>query len=352
MVTRIDRALLEKNWPRLEVFDIKSKVMQGDTLVVASGFEERALAVIKDACDAGISDLNVIAFEYFPELVQNRTSAIQEACCLPGWSLHLIRYDRNDPTGAFQAMSSHLRTNGRIFVDISGMSRLMIVQLVVGLIRSDHHLDVSILYTAAAEYSPTETEARNRLAAQSTDLETVLSFTSTGVFGLSVLPELASTSPHQAPIRLIAFPSFNPAQLLSARSVIQPSHISIIHGVPERQSLTWRTEIIASLNQIDDVGLTQELYASTRDYSESLQTLLKLYDQWAEFSTLVLVPTGSKMQSVACGIFRAFVEDVQVVYPAPLRFTDPESHTVGVEATFDLSLNAFVDWRLELEQDG
>jgi hypothetical protein len=45
---------------------------------------------------------------------------------------------------------------------------------------------------------------------------------------------------------------------------------------------------------------------------------------------LLISPTGSKMQAVAVGIFRSFVEDVQIVYPTPRSFLSPSEYTHGI----------------------
>lgn len=77
---------------------------------------------------------------------------------------------------------------------------------------------------------------------------------------------------------------------------------------------------------------------STLDYRETLRLLLELYADHSAFDKLVVSPTGSKLQSVAVGIATAFLRDLQVVYPTPMKFTDKERHTVGVANYFRISL--------------
>ena len=47
---------------------------------------------------------------------------------------------------------------------------------------------------------------------------------------------------------------------------------------------------------------------------------------------LLISPTGSKMQTVAVGLFRACIDDVQIVYPTPGEFRSPKSYTEGLTA--------------------
>jgi hypothetical protein len=226
------------------------------------------------------------------------------------------------------------------------MSRLLIVQLIAGLIEQENNMPaVSILYTEAASYPPTEYEARAKLASRAHDPSAIFSFISVGVYDLAIVPELSSSNLNRAPTRLIAFPSFNPAQLFSVKSIIQPAKTTLIHGVPAEPALCWRTEVISQLNLINDDVVDESLSISTLDYSECLSTLLGLYDEWSEFNSLVLSPTGSKMQTVAVGIFRGFVRDIQIIYPTPLHFTDPTDHTHGAKQVYELKLDSFISLR-------
>ena len=47
------------------------------------------------------------------------------------------------------------------------------------------------------------------------------------------------------------------------------------------------------------------------------------------------------MQTVAVGIFRSFIEDVQIVYPTPQNFRSPDGYTLGASTTHLLSLCDF-----------
>jgi hypothetical protein len=69
--------------------------------------------------------------------------------------------------------------------------------------------------------------------------------------------------------------------------------------------------------------------------------LLTLYTDHAMRERLLLAPTGSKMQTVAVGIFRALVHDVQIVYPTPRGFRTPADYTHGVGPMHCLPLGAF-----------
>jgi hypothetical protein len=348
---RIDRRLKEVSWPELEKVD-SIHFQEGDVLLVCGGFEDRVMTVLNKAIETDVSALTVVDFEYYPSVEGNQHHQINKICEGVGWTHKQIQYDRCNPAGIFETVVQNIPADSkRIFVDISGMSRLLIMQLVVGALQRLELNDISILYTEAESYPPSQTEAESGLPEKGNDFSEISSFLSTGVYDLAIVPELSSINITQAPIRLVAFPSFNPAQLYSVRSIIQPPKTTLINGVPPNKELFWRKEIISKLNIIDDVTVTEEsnLNASTLDYSECLSKLLTLYEDFSESNSLVISPTGSKMQTLAVGIFRSFVQDVQIVYPTPLHFTDPTDHTHGAKQVYSLSLKPFFEFRNSLQ---
>lgn len=343
---RIDRDLSLATWPgQKKVEYVNFKV--GDVLLVCGGFEDRAMTVLNMAVNSESSGLTVIDFEYLPAVESNHFPEISVICKNLGWDHIRIEYDRCNPSGVFEAILDQLPNfTQRIYVDISGMSRLLIVQIVVGLFQHNmSNCEIIILYTEAESYPPSKSEALSMLANHINESSAILSFISTGVYDIAIVPELSSLSLNRAPVHLIAFPSFNPAQLFSAKSIIQPARTTLINGVPANPELHWRTDTICQMNQIVDEIRDQSLQISTLDYSECLNALLSIYDQWSEFNSLVLSPTGSKMQTVAVGIFRSFVSDIQIIYPTPLRFTNPTEHTLGSKQVYELNLTDFIGLR-------
>ncbi len=75
-------------------------------------------------------------------------------------------------------------------------------------------------------------------------------------------------------------------------------------------------------------------------YEETLEHLLRIYDKYNYLERIFIAPTGSKMQTVAVGIFRTFMNDVQIVYPTPRKFSS-KKYTVGVKNIYSLDLKSF-----------
>jgi len=168
----------------------------------------------------------------------------------------------------------------------------------------------------------------------------VLSYISSGIFEVASTPELASVSMLGEAIRLVAFPSFDPVQLSNLMQELQPTYTELIHGVLPAQKNKWRTKAIDELNRptLDAAQRRENHMASTRDYRETLRILIKVYGERSMFDRIVVAPTGSKMQAVAVGLFRAVLYDVQIVYPTPQIFTAPHEHTVGIRQLYKVDL--------------
>lgn len=318
---------------------------QGDTVVLAAGFEDRAFAFFNSALIHG-RHFRVIIVEYLPPNPQNRIRDALAAALEIGILVEVLTYDRENPTGFGDLLLDALgHRSGRTFLDISGMSRLLIVQTLVALHQSDESLQRTLLiYTEAAEYPPTLEEAQKALQAAEENPSEPIHFLSSGVFEISVLPELSAVGFASSPTRLIVFPTLDAVHLTALLTELQPAQLSVIEGQPPDPVNQWRPDIIGKINELDRLqkqGGAERETASTLDYRDTLDRLLRLYAKHGVRERIVLSPTGSKMQSVAVGLFRAWIRDVQIVYPTSSGFCSAESYTVGIGPTRLLDLSPF-----------
>jgi hypothetical protein len=313
-----------------------------DWLVICAGFEDRALAVLSQAVSCSTPP-HVLLVRYDPPLPENRVPQIQELCSRFNIHPHVATYNRRDPTGFGRLLVEMLASRqGRLFIDVSAMSRLLIVQAIVALKQDGLGLSKCfIVYAQAATYPPSKAEAEAELSRTLNDPTACVLFLSSGVFDVTIVPELSSTAMIGSQSRVIAFPSLDAHHLLAIRAELQPSRFSFIEGTPPDQENQWRQSVIARINRLDQIADTEMLRTSTLHYNETLSCLLDLYASHGKREKLIISPTGSKMQAVAVGIFRSWVEDVQIVFPTPLGFVAPQNYTHGVGALYCLSLDAF-----------
>ncbi len=327
---RPDEQLHLIDWPELEpIHDIV--LGSSDCFMVGAGFENRALAGLERACKMS-QNFYVALVRYLPEIAENRELMCLELCEESGLEVKEFVYDRERPAGIGLSLSSYLSRFDRVFVDISGMSRLLIVQIIVALVES--RMKFHILYAEADVYPPLEKEYKE---AHTSDGPSP-SFISSGIFEIVSCPELSSVAMLGGAIRLISFPSFDPIQLSNLVQEVQPTHNNVVYGIPPSDGMAWRTEAIDQLNKptMEALQRVEVHEASTLDYQETLNLILDLYKEHSAFDRILIAPTGSKMQAVATGILRGVLADLQIVYPTPLQFVDPGRYTEGVKQIFHL----------------
>ena len=328
---RIDERLGKLDWPNLQEIEFPS-VGTDDCLLVCAGFEDRTVETLRRACKAGITGFSLGIVNYLPNYQENKIQELRTIGQGADLQVNEFTYDRKNPTGIGEKLKQFTQDFEHVFIDISGMSRLLIVQTLVALIGQQRQ-QISIIYGEAQEYPPFELEVEQNHG-------TILSYLSSGIFEIAATPELGSVSMLGEAIRLVAFPSFDPSQLANLIQELQPTYTELIHGIPPIQENKWRTEAIRTLNRqtLSELHGRKEPEASTLDYRETLRKLLQIYAERSMFDRLVISPTGSKMQAVAVGLFRAALHDVQIVYPTPQVFTTPEKYTVGLRQLYMVDL--------------
>ena len=335
-VVRSDERLGKISWrePR-EVTE--PSVRAGDCVVVCGGFEERLVEAIRRICESGAAGFQVALVKYRPTYQQNRTDEIRTIARDVGIKVAEVVYDRMSPAGIGDTVANLARESERIIVDISGMSRLLIVQVIVALLTHIRQ-PIVVIYSEAESYFPTETEVEQGRPVDSRRWP--LGYISSGVFEIATDTALSSVSMLGSEIRLVAFPSFDPAQLGNLIQELQPTYTDLIDGLPPVEENGWRTDAIRRLNApvVATVQNCLRHSASTLDYRETLNILLDLYRRRSMFDRIVIAPTGSKMQALALGLFRSVMYDVQIVYPTPQMFTHPNRHTMGVRRLYTIEL--------------
>jgi hypothetical protein len=341
-ILRIDEQLRLINKPTLKSLDT-IQLNNLDTLILCAGFEDRAVEFLKQSVSELKSPFSVMIVEYLPRNETNRLEEIINICEFNKLPYMTLVYDRENPTLGGEKICELVRNSkGRVYIDVSGMSRLLIVQVIVALFHNRKSFDnISIIYSEAKTYPPSIEEVEKELSNEESaeELARTIMFLSSGVFETCIVPELTSVAMQGQPIRLITFPSFNTQQLIALRSEIQPHYYTFINGIPLLDENKWRTEKIRMLNDIERIPRKEEIDLCTLDYIKTLDYLLDVYDRFNTLQKIMIAPIGSKMQTVAVGIFKALMDDIQIVYPTPIKFLQPEKYTIGIRQIYRLDLD-------------
>ena len=324
------------DWPGLQKIDTPP-VVAGDCVLVCAGFEDRSIGALARIYQSGVTGVSVGIIDYLPLYSENRKEEVLGLAQKAGFSVEEFIYDRENPAGIGEKLFQFVGNFNRVFIDISGMSRLLIVQVLVALLVPGGR-PITIIYSEANEYPPCLEEFERDKDNDNTN--SLVSYLSSGVFEIVATPELSSVSMLGAAIRLIAFLSFDPSQFKNLLHELQPAYIDTIEGMPPSKKNQWRMHAIRHLNQsnLNLLQVHKNHNASTLHYKETLKLLLKIYSERSMFDRIVIAPTGSKMQAVAVGLFRAVLYDTQIVYPTPQVFTTPTQHTIGIRQIYKIDL--------------
>lgn len=333
---RTDERLGRVAWPMLQRIESPT-IPAGSRVILCAGFEDRAVEVWRRICQSGNANFAAGLITYRPFYPQNRKSEFHEISRKTDVSITEISYDRQNPAGIGERIVNFARDSGHVFIDVSGMSRLLIVQTLVALLSTGCR-PITLIYSEADRYPPSR-EQFDRDQSDRADTSP-LSYLSSGIFEIATTPELSSIAMLGENIRLVAFPSFDRSHLANLIQELQPTYTDLLHGIPPAGTNAWRTEAVRDLNRpvLDSLPRNTDHRASTLDYTETLRILLDIYKERSMFDKIVMAPTGSKMQAVAVALFRAALSDVQIVYPTPQTFTAPDEYTVGVRQMYALDL--------------
>ncbi len=341
-ISRLDEKLHALSLPALkEENEIDFKC--GDVVVVCAGFEDRAKKVLEQIIAREIREIFVFIVIYEPTVTENKSNELLDLCKKSNIETTTITYNRKNPDGAgidiLNRISNH---DGNLWIDISGMSRLLIIQIIDKLKeRKTNFSGIKILYSEAEEYPPKEDDVSKALKEREDGHSDLFMFLSSGVFDVSILPELSSIALQGQPIRMVVFPTFSYDQLVALKTIIQPSYTTIINGKPPSEENYWRLEAIRTLNEINKIVHRDEHSVSTLDYRETFNLMTEIYSKYGELEKIVIAPIGSKMQTVGLALVRAHLNDIQIVYPTPQSFINPGEYTKGVKTIYSLDLSNF-----------
>jgi hypothetical protein len=139
-------------------------------------------------------------------------------------------------------------------------------------------------------------------------------------------PLLSSTVMQDAPTVAVGFTSFNEQLLRALLSSLNPTNLFLINSIPP--SLFWRAQATLLVhkdiireynydNPIDKYDGLLKRRSSTLFYQETVDIIASIYIKYCYTHRIVIAPTGSKMQAIACGLIKACCHDVHIEYPTP-----------------------------------
>lgn len=304
-----------------EITPLNPSMLPHPTLYIgAAGFEDRSIALLDSFLSQKISIEKAIAIKYEPHgdrrnRVTEFKNKLEQVCSSIEWR----KYDRLDPQKFQEELSSTMNSSGsfNVLVDISGMSKFLIMVLLQALTKLANVLTVA--YAEADIYHPTKEEFRKKKKEPGATPD----FLTSDVYTILHVTSLSSVSMQGSPILLLIYPTFNHNEVVALHNEISPQHMILLEGDPHEELDKWRLQAIREVNrnltENPDYRYTTKV-VSTFHYISNIETLEEIYQMYRFTHKILLAPTGSKLQTVASFLFRQMHPDVQIVYPVTKAF--------------------------------
>lgn len=328
--------------PDLEHFDSADIQQDQCAFVFAMGFEERALAIPALFAESH-SVARVVGIQYTHSKGKNKVAEARELFSNSRKSFNTLRFSSRKAYeleyGIRTMCKNDLRDVATVVVDISAMSKFLILVLIVVLLREGKR--VRIVFATALTYAPTRAEYDKVLLKSGEELVAFAGQPTSGVADILRSVCLSSSRMQGQPVCAVAFTSFNEELIRHSIGTLNPHRLILVNGIPPTPAFLWRAHATQQIHQklldeysdenpIDDqTGLLQRT-VSTLQYYETLETLLEIRKRFGTYERIIHFATGSKMQTVALALLKAAFEDVHIEYPTPdSYYFDEYSKGVG-----------------------
>ena len=316
------------------------------------GFEDRSLAVLTELIKMNKKFSGVLAIEYLPFDIKNRKDEFDKMAMEvleDKDKISRFKYNRFYP-GQFSSYEEDIvqlaNKSKKVVLDISGMSRMLILVLLQSLRKAK--IELIIVYTEAKVYHPTQAEFNAKMMQHKPDSLDMPCFLTGSVYNILTTASLSAIAMQGYPALVIGFPTFNYNEITAILNEINLQNLVLIDGKPHKEKDYWRTDAIDQLNMnVMNVFKHETLITSTFNYIETLEKIDNIYINNMFTRKIIVTPTGSKLQTFAVFIFKQMRPDIQILYPVASSFTD--EYTEGYDTIWKLTVNNFYNFYKRLD---
>ena len=337
----------------LDNLKLSSRPLNIDTLpedllyIGATGFEDRSIGFLKDSVNRRKSFKLCLAIEYCPFDPGNRKDEFENLAKQIFDEIKWKTYDRTDPENfsqCFEEILALMTSVSRIIVDISAMSKMLIVVLLQGLRKVS--LPISIIYAPAKIYHPLKQDYEN---VKAKFCDAFPYFLTTDVYRVVTTTELSSIAMQGAPLALVAFPNFNHLEIAALLNETNAQKLFLIESVRDLEQNSWRLDAIRWINR----GLSKYVTPVTRevdasDINANIRILEEIYSELHLTHKIALSPTGGKLQALATFCFKNMHPEIQVIYPVVREFS--HQYTEGHLSHSEFFFQSFLEYTTMLEK--
>lgn len=348
----MNELLISSFFPKIEPFDI-SIIPKDSIYIGTAGFEDRCFAFLKECSKKNLKFHKVVGIKYEPFDEKNKVDEFEKiAIKLSNKNkLEWVTYNRHNPeefSKYIEILKKVISIADNTVIDISGMSKFLIVTLFYGL--RDYPGNIYIIYCEAKIYFP---KPEDCVSIKEKPPEETPSFLTTNVYKIVTTTELSSISMQGYPLLIIAFPTFNYKEMYALLNEITPQYLFKIDGIPREKHNQWRLEAIRWINgkiYSDFVPKIRidEKESSTFDYIQTIEVLTDIYinSQYKYTHKCIIAPTGSKLQTLGVLFFKQMYPEIQLVYPVTATFSN--EYTQGSKNIWSIKFRDFSEFMKKL----
>jgi len=264
-------------------------------------------------------------------------------------NIEWVTYDRKTPENFNKGLLQILKTSDQaahIVIDISAMSKMLIVVLLYGLRKTG--LPVSIVYAPAKVYHPLK-EKFEEEKTKSKFTESLPYFLTTDVNTVVTTSELSSIAMQGAPIALIAFPNFNHREISALLNETSAQKVFFIEGNRKSDQNGWRLDAIKWINHSFESYTSVDCKeVNAADINGNIKILDGIYQENYLTHKIALSPTGGKLQAVATFCLKVMHPDIHIVYPVVRQFA--EDYTEGYFPHIEIPIKNFLSFTKSLDR--
>lgn len=329
------------NWKNLI-----NELSECELLIIAAGFEDRALHLFEKIWCPEIRKLAIIKYSHLSE---NETAFEKVSVFLENKTedqLVLTTYLDSNLPGQFEKNFEALLKNftlnpttGKIWVDVSGIPTFAICML-LRICRHNYPLkEVVIFYTEAKEYFPTESEYTKYLKEYGdSGLERLPASLTTEMSENLIIDSFSGYTIKKDPTCLILYAGYEKHRSIGVIENINPAKLVILYGKPGKIELSWRLNMSIQLHKtLLSETIRAEEIVSTFDIAANLKLLIQYYEFLYDDHNICIAPICSKLQTIATYLMWERFKDIQLVFPLPVKYL-PKRFSRECGNTFYLQL--------------
>jgi len=338
--------------PSIERLDL-SKIPEDSVYIGVAGFEDRCFTFLEECSKNEMKFQSVIGIKYEPLDEKNKIRKFEDfvSNVTQKSKFEWMIYDRRNPeefSNSIKIIEKSLELEENIVIDISGMSKFLIVVLLYGL--KDYSGNIHIVYCEAEIYHPLKEEYESEKGNLAED--TFPSFLTTNVYNIVTTTELSSTSMQGYPLLIIAFPTFNYKEIYTLLNEITPQYLFKIEGNPREEHNQWRLEALRWINRKLNSDFDPNIKGiyntelSTFEYVKTIEILDEIYKKRKYTHKCIIAPTGSKLQALGVLFFKQMYPEIQLVYPVTTMFL--EEYTEGCKEMWHIKVENYSEFMMKI----